>query len=96
MDNANYNRNKIFKIKSYLELKQIFSFVSKSKKYNIIRYNKNLQKKFKIDLNDYKSYYKSFVGKIIATIKTNHLPTNKFINMNDLKIEKSYHLREKI
>ena len=41
-------------IKSFYILKGIFSFLSEKEKLNIIIYNKNLQKKFDISIEDYK------------------------------------------
>ena len=41
-------------IKSIYNLKNIFSFLSEKKKLDIIIYNKHLQNKFEININDYK------------------------------------------
>ena len=42
-------------ISSNIVLKKIFSFLEKTKKLKIIIENKNIQKKIKIDINDYKN-----------------------------------------
>ena len=41
-------------IKSFFVIKRIFSFLSENQILNIIRYNKELQKKFIVDIKDYK------------------------------------------
>ena len=46
---------KLEDIKSSYITKQIFSFLREKKKLNIIIYNKELQKKFLINIEDYKN-----------------------------------------
>jgi len=45
-------------IKSLYILKDIFSFLSEKQELNILIYNKNLQKKFDINIDDYKRVWK--------------------------------------
>ena len=42
------------KIKSYYIMKKIFSFITIKNKFKLIIYNKEFQKKLKIDIEDYK------------------------------------------
>ena len=43
-------------IKSIVILKKILSYITKNESLNIIRYNKNLQKRLNLSINDYKDY----------------------------------------
>ena len=52
------NYNSISKIKSKFLLKQIFDRLNPNKTLEIIKYNKNIQKKLDIGINDYKTYKK--------------------------------------
>ena len=53
-ENIKYEKNIEKSIKSLYILKDIFSFLSKNKKLQIIIYNKHLQKLFDINIEDYK------------------------------------------
>ena len=60
-DNAKIKELKLHKrkeistsIKSYYNLMEIFSFLNTKQKLNIIIYNKQLQKKLRINIEDYK------------------------------------------
>jgi len=52
------NNNSISKIKSKFLLKQIFDRLNPKKTLEIIKYNKNIQEKLDIGINDYKTYKK--------------------------------------
>ena len=41
-------------IKSFYIIKGVFSFLNEQQKLNMIFYNKELQKQFSVDINDYK------------------------------------------
>ena len=73
-------------------LKDIFSFISLNKIYSLIRYNKTFQKKFNINLKNYKLLYENNLTKIVVIIKNNKKPTDRYININNKKKEKYYHL----
>ena len=47
----------ISKIKSPYSLNQIFSFISEKRKFKIIKYNKYLNKKLDLSIDDYKEYF---------------------------------------
>ena len=53
-ENIQTNINLEKDIKSFYTLKNIFSFIDYKKELEIIKYNKQLQEKFKININDYK------------------------------------------
>ena len=44
----------IIRIRNFYNLKEIFSFLEPSKKFEIIIYNRKLQEKFEVNINDYK------------------------------------------
>ena len=56
-DNKNYFRN----IKSNYRLKQIFKNIKENKLLDIIKYNKNIQKRLNIGINDYIEYYNKII-----------------------------------
>jgi len=58
-------RISIINIKSDFILKQIFENIQKNKLLNIIRYNKNLQKKLNKNIDDYKEEYSKIQIEII-------------------------------
>ena len=58
-------RISIINIKSDFILKQIFENLQKNKLLNIIRYNKNLQKKLNKNIDDYKEEYSKIEIEII-------------------------------
>ena len=53
----NYYKN----IKSKYILQRIFAYLTENKSLKIIKYNKNIQKKFEKDINDYKNYKKIII-----------------------------------
>ena len=69
---------KIYNIKSKIILKKIFIQLGKNKFFNIIRYNKNLQNKFNICLNNYKKEY----YEIEIEINMEDNSYDKFINVD--------------
>ena len=72
--------NKFNEIKSKYILKQIFDNVTKNKYLNIIKYNKNIQQKLEIGLNDYKESCILYSSIIINLIPKKNL-YGKFINI---------------
>ena len=44
----------INRIRNFYNFKEIFSFLEPSKKFDIIIYNRKLQEKFEVNINDYK------------------------------------------
>ena len=59
--NKSYNSKLLDNIKSKYILKNIFDKLNYVKKLNIIKYNKNLQNKLNLGLNDYKDYYSKII-----------------------------------
>ena len=68
-------------IKSYFILEMIFNSIQYKKKLNIIRYNKNLQKRLRKDINDYIKED----SKIIIEIFPIENKYGKFINISRIK-----------
>ena len=81
--------NKYNEIKSKYILKQIFDNVTKNKYLNIIKYNKNIQQKLEIGLNDYKESCILYSSIIINLIPKKNLYL-KFINIIN-KADKKYY-----
>ena len=75
-------------IKSVFIFKRIFNFVTKLKLLDVIKYNKNSQKKLNININNYKEY-SNLYSKIELEIKVVDKMYGKFINIID-KEEISY------
>ena len=67
MGNKNNKKNKIedntlFKnIKSSFLLEKIFSYIKENQLLKIIKYNKSLQKRLNININNYINYYKIII-----------------------------------
>ena len=60
------NENQIYNnIKSKHILKRIFKTINKNKLFNIIRYNKKLQKIFGLGINNYKDTFEKIIIEII-------------------------------
>ena len=85
---ANYNKEKenkdlaanLFLIKSFKNIKDIFSFLSKKKKLYMIIYSKKAQKKFLIDIETYKNESgRYFIGEKNGEGKEYKLKTNVLI-----------------
>jgi antitoxin component YwqK of YwqJK toxin-antitoxin module len=67
-------------IKSSYILNEIFSFLNKKQKLNIMMYNKQLQKKQGIDIEDYKSISGKYkIDGIIGLGREYKMKTNKLI-----------------
>ena len=77
-------------LKSNFILKKIFSQLEKDKFFNIIKYNKKLQKKFNLNINDYKEYYQLY-SPIEIELKINDNYYKNFINIPD-DVKKYYHI----
>ena len=77
-------KNKIINIKSYYTIKKVFNNMTLKKKLELIKYNKVIQKRLNIDINNYKEYLT-----IEIEIEINQIKNTKFININ--KKEKKYY-----
>ena len=80
-------QNYLAKIKSVVVLKKVFNNTCNYIKYEIIKCNKNLQKKLNINIDVYKKY---------STIEIELIPVKdkygKFININNIDEEKYFHI----
>ena len=84
-------RNKFTKIKSDYFLERLFGNMNKKIKLEIIKYNKNIQKRLKININDYKEYSEIYSSIEIEIIPHNDIIFYKFINIKKVD-EKYYHI----
>ena len=48
------------KTKSNFFLQKLFGFLTKKKLLNLIKYNKNIQKRINININDYKEFSETY------------------------------------
>ena len=69
-------------------MKQIFSFLYQSKKLKIIKYNKKIQKKLDLDINNYKKYYLQIEIEVIPAYNK----YGKFMNYFNEKYKSFYHI----
>ena len=80
-------------IKSNYFLIKIFEIMNKNKYLNIIKYNKELQKRVNLTINDYIEYYQ-FYSPVEIEIKLDdkeHDENDKFINISD-EDKEYYHI----
>ena len=90
---TNKEENKLIKaavlnnIKSKYIFRKIFDIITIPKKFELIKYNKTLQKKLNLDINDYKEYSK--IIEIEITTDPNEI--GKFINIKN-EDEKYFHI----
>ena len=89
----NKNKSNPINSNSYLEnikskyiFEKIFGFLNKNKSLGVVKYNKRLQKRLNININDYKYYSKIEIE--LIPIK-NH-PYSKFVNIYEN--ESYYHI----
>ena len=75
------NKRNIEKIKSKFFFEKIFSYLSKGKSLNILKYNKKYQKILNIKINDYKYYNETFTPIEIEIMPLEDI-YGKFINFN--------------
>ena len=82
--------NKLIKLKSDYFLQNFFSNIPTKIKLEIIKYNKGIQKRLNININNYKEY-----SEIYSSIEVEIIPKeniyNKFINI-DKENEKYFHI----
>ena len=77
----------ILKIKSKIILNKILLNLSKIIKFNLIKYNKRIQKRIDININDYEEEFSTFEIKIIFSGNKH----GQFINFDE-KDEKYFHI----
>ena len=100
MDSRNISKDIKFKqekskvhfdlLRSYYILKKIFLNLKINKYFEIIKYNKKLQKRLNVNINNYKEYSQLY-SNIEIEIKIENNKSCKFINILD-KEEEYYHI----
>jgi len=85
------NSNNIFNyLKSDYFIRKLFEYISKRKSLETIKYNKNIQKRMDININDYKDYSEKY-----TSIELEIIPMKKeygeFINIKE-ENKKYYHI----
>ena len=86
------SKDKFGNIKSKYILQKIFDFLLKKKLLEIIKYNKNIQKRMDIDnTKDYKEYSESYSSIEIEIIPAEN-KYGKFINIDKTEDEEYYHI----
>ena len=87
----NAKENKLIKIKSDYFLQMFFNNIPKKISLEIIKYNKNIQKRLNLNINNYKEY-----SELYSSIEIEIIPMNikygQFIHIKDEKDEKYYHI----
>ena len=78
------------KIKNNYILKQIFEKLKTHTKLELIKYNKQIQKRLNLSVEDYKEYYQLY-SSIEIELKLDYYEYNKFINIPD-KCKKYFHI----
>ena len=76
-------------LKSNIILKRIFNNIEKNRALDIMKYNKILQKRLNLSINDYKKYFQLYSP--IEIELYNIKSESKFINISN-KDEKYYHI----
>ena len=77
-------------IKSTYIFKKIFNNLYKNKILDLIKYNKKIQKRLNIDINDFKNYNELIEIEIIPV--KNDISFSQFINISKEKDENYYHI----
>ena len=83
-------KSKLENLKSNFILKKIFNILIKNKSLEVVKFNKNLQKRLNFSFNDYKEYSQLY-SSIELELKLADKECNKFINIPYDK-EKYYHI----
>ena len=84
------SKNDFDELKSNYILKQIFNIMKKNKSFEIMKYNKNLQKRLNLHIYDYK-IYSQILSPIEIELKLENNKYGKFINIRDNE-KKYYHI----
>jgi len=87
----NKSKNKLHKIRSKYILKIIFDHLPQKNYLGVINYNKETQKRLKVNIKDYKYYSEKFTP-IEIEIKPVQDKFGKFINIENNSDEKFYHI----
>ena len=85
------SKDKFENLKSDYLLQILFNNIQKRRLLDIIKYNKKIQKRLNININDYKEYSETFSSIEIEIIPANN-KYDKFIYINNKEEEKYYHI----
>ena len=86
------NSNNILRnIKSKIILKKFFDYLNKRKSLEIIKYNKNIQKRINININNYKEYSEKY-SLIEIEIKPMKNKYGRFIYIEEDEEKEYYHI----
>ena len=78
-------------LKSVFIVKIILSYIKRNKSLKIMKYNKYIQKRLDININDYKEYSQLYYSSIEIELKLEYNKYGKFINISDEEKE-YYHI----
>ena len=84
------SNNKLEKLKSDYFIQKLFDYIYKRKSLEIIKYNKSVQKRINININNYKEYSKIY-SSIEIEIKPEKNEYSRFINIDEYE-EEYYHI----
>ena len=79
------------KIKSDYFLMKLLDIMKKNRMFEIVKYNKKLQKRLNLSINDYKEYFNEYTSIEIELRVKNRYYEEKFINI-PYRNEKHYHI----
>ena len=84
------SNNKLEKLKSDYFIQKLFDYIYKRKSLEIIKYNKSVQKRINININNYKEYSEIY-SSIEIEIKPKKNEYSRFINIDEYE-EEYYHI----
>ena len=87
VESSNYLKN----LKSDYFIQMFFGYMTELKSLEIIRYNKSIQKRIKIDINNYREYSEKYSSIEIEIIPMKNM-YDEFINIDGEKDKKYYHI----
>jgi len=77
------SKDDLVNVKSNFILKNLFNFMKKNKALKIMKYNKKLQERLNLTINDYKEYSQLYYSPIEIELKLVDNKYDKFINISD-------------
>ena len=85
------SRGKLKKLRSDYFIQKCFNYISERKSLEIIKYNKNIQKRINIDINNYRNYSEKYSSIEIEIIPF-QIDYGKFINIENKEDVNYYHI----
>ena len=86
------SKNKLLNIKSKYILQKVLEIVPKNKTLKVIKYNKKIQERINIKINDYKEISKKLYSSIIIEIIPDNEIYGEFVNIINKEEEIYYHI----